>query len=298
MIKTDVVKKSDQPIRDDDTPSEVAEKVATNWWVEWLPRLGYINRGLVYAMVGLLSVGLVLGVGGETTDKQGAIALISSSGLGKALLVIVVVGLVGYSLWGFFRALVDPYQKGTSPKALAERAGFIVSGLSYGGLVFPTARLILGSGSQAEKAEIAADGNPEQLTTAWLLAQPLGYWLVIAAGVVAIIGGLGQMYQAYSAGFRKDFKREEMSEREMRWAVGFGRFGHAARGVVFILFGVFIVRAALLLNPKEVRGLDETLQVLRHQPYGPLLLGVVALGLISFGIYSALCARWIQIVKD
>jgi len=295
MLKTESVKKSDQPISEDDTPTEVAEKVATNKWVEWLPRLGYVSRGLVYALVGMLSVGLVLGAGGETTDKQGAIASISSYGLGKVLLAIVVVGLVGYSLWGFFRALVDPYQKGTGPKALAERAGYVVSGFSYGALVFPTMRLILDTGS---KAEIAAGGDAESWTTAWLLSQPLGYWLVIAAGVVAIVGGLGQMYQAFSAGFRKDFKREEMNAREMKWAVRFGRFGHAARGVVFILFGVFIVRAALLLNPQEVRGLDETLQVLRQQSYGPVILGLVALGLISFGIYSVLCARWIEIVKE
>ena len=298
MVKTDIVKKSDQPIQDDDTPTEVAEKVATNKWVEWLPRLGYVSRGVVYIMVGVLSVGLVLGAGGATEDKQGAIASISSYGLGKALLVVILVGLVGYSLWGFFRALVDPYQKGTGPKALAERAGYIVSGLTYAGLVFPTVRLIFGSGSQAEKEEISDDGDTERWTTAWLLDQPLGYWLVIAAGLIAIIGGLGQMYQAFSASFRKDFKAEEMNQREMRWAVRFGRFGHAARGVVFILFGVFIVRAALLMNPNEVRGLDGALQAVVQQPYGPVLLGLVALGLISFGIFSVLCARWIQIVKD
>jgi len=297
-MKTDVVKKTDEPIQDDDKPSEVAEKVATNKWVEWLPRLGYVSRGLVYTMVGLLSVGLVLGTGGETEGKQGAIASISNYGLGKVILMAVVVGLVGYSLWGFFRALVDPYQKGTGPKALAERAGYIVSGLVYGGLVFPTLRLIFGSNSEEEIEEISEEGDTERGTTAWLLDQPLGYWLVIAAGVVAIIGGLGQMYQAYSAGFRKDFKQEEMSEREMKWAVGFGRFGHAARGVVFILFGVFIVRAALLMNANEVKGLEETLDTLRLQPYGPVLLGIVALGLISFGIFSVLCARWIQIVKE
>src|SRR5687768_15479940 len=169
MLKTESVKKSDQPISEDDTPTEVAEKVATNKWVEWLPRLGYVSRGLVYALVGMLSVGLVLGAGGETTDKQGAIASISSYGLGKVLLAIVVVGLVGYSLWGFFRALVDPYQKGTGPKALAERAGYVVSGFSYGALVFPTMRLILDTGS---KAEIAAGGDAESWTTAWLLSQP------------------------------------------------------------------------------------------------------------------------------
>ncbi|MEO6458109.1 MAG: DUF1206 domain-containing protein [Chloroflexia bacterium] len=298
MMKTDVVKKTDEPIRDGDTLSEVAEKVVTNKWIEWLPRLGYISRWLVYMMVGFLSIGLVLGAGGAAEDKQGAIASISSYGLGKALLAIVVVGLVGYSLWGFFRALVDPYQKGTGPKALAERAGYIVSGLTYGGLIFPTLRLIFGSNSPQEIEEISEDGDTERWTTAWLLAQPLGHWLVIAAGVIAIIGGLGQMYQAYSANFRKDFKQEEMNKREMKWAVRFGRFGHAARGVVFILFGVFIVRAALLMNPNEVKGLDGALLAVVQQPYGPLLLGIVALGLISFGIFSVLCARWIQIVKD
>ena len=295
VIKTNAAKKSDQPIRDGDTPTEVAEKVVTHKWVEWLPRLGYVSRGLVYILVGMLSVGLVIGAGGDTTDKQGAIASISHYAPGKALLGVVLVGLVGYSLWGFFRALVDPYQKGTSPKALAERAGFVVSGLSYGGLVYPTLMLVLGARSPQEGGQ---DGDAQRDTTAWLLSQPLGYWLVIVAGVVVIVGGFGQLYQAYSAGFRKDFKREEMNGREMKWAVRFGRFGHAARGVVFLLFGIFIMRASLLMNPNEVKGLDETLDTLRHQPYGPLLLGVVALGLISFGIYSVLCARWIEIVKE
>jgi hypothetical protein len=272
-----------------DGANETAEKVKNNSWVERFARFGYLVRGVLYAVVGLLSVSLALGLGGGTTDKQGAIAAIGHQPFGKALLVVTAVGLAGYSLWGFIRAFLDPLGRGTDPKGLAERAGYVVSGLVYGSLIFPTVRLIVGAGAGDE------NGSAEKYTSAWLLAQPYGQWLLGIAGVIGMVGGLGQLYQAYSAGFKDDFKRGEMSADEMRSAERVGRVGHAARGVVFTLIGFFIVRAAWTANPNEVRGLDGTLQVLLAQPYGPWLLGIVALGLVAFGIYSIFCAKWMQV---
>ena len=114
-------------------------------------------------------------------------------------------------------------------------------------------------------------------------------------GVIGMIGGLGQLYLAFSADFKKDLKTDEMSSTEVDIATKVGRFGSAARGVIFVLLGFFMVQAALQYDPQEAQGLDGALQTLAHQPYGPFLLGVVALGLVSFGIYSILCAWWIKI---
>ncbi|MBF6613290.1 MAG: DUF1206 domain-containing protein [Chloroflexi bacterium] len=269
-----------------------AQGAADNPWVERLARFGYLVRGLLYALVGLLAVQVAAGVGGQTTDKNGAIAAIAAQPYGKFLLVLVVIGLIGYSLWGFVRAILDPLKRGTDPKGLAVRGGYIVSGLSYGALVIPAMSFILGNGGGGNGS------NGSQDITARLLTAPFGVWLVGLVGVVGMIGGLGQMYQAYSADFKKDFKSAEMSADEMKWATRIGRFGLAARGVVFVMLGFFVLQAALQVDPKAAKGLDGALQTLARQPQGPWLLGIVALGLISFGVYSILCARWIRVKKS
>jgi hypothetical protein len=118
--------------------------------------------------------------------------------------------------------------------------------------------------------------------------------MVGAIGIATIVGGLGQAHLGVTARFMRDFRFFAMSTEEIRWAKGIGRLGHAARAVVFTLFGIFLIRAALLADAEQVRGLDGTLQALLQQRYGPWLLGVVALGLTSFGVFSVLCVRWIR----
>jgi hypothetical protein len=270
--------------------ADTAEKVVKNTWVEPLARVGYLARGVVYILVGLLALMVALGLRGATEGKTGALATIAGSEAGRYLLVALALGLAGYSLWGFVRAIFDPMRKGKSPKGLAERAGFIVSAVSYGALILPAMRLAMGDGTGASDNQSAEQG------TAWLLAQPLGEWLVIVAGVIGMIGGAGQLWAGVTARFAKDF-RPGMDKHEHDWAVRFGRFGYIARGVVFAMAGFFLVRAALTFNPTEAQGLDENLATLARQPYGTVLLGLVALGLVSFGIYSILCMRWIEVIK-
>jgi hypothetical protein len=71
-----------------------------------------------------------------------------------------------------------------------------------------------------------------------------------------------------------------------------GVFGHLARAVVFVLIGYFLVWAAIDYNPDEAIGLDGALAKLGDSSYGPVLLGVVAFGLLGFALYSVLDARY------
>lgn len=266
-----------------------AQQAAANPWVDRLARFGYVVRGVLYIVVGLLAVQVALGRGGQTTDKGGAIETIGSQPFGKLLLILIAVGLVGYSLWGFIRAFLDPLGRGTDPKGLAQRAGYVVSGLSYGALIFPTVQFILGAGGGGGGQSGAA-----QTMSARLLAQPFGPWLVGLFGLIGMVGGFGQIWQGVTAGFKKDFKLGEMSHDEETRAIWAGRIGMIARGIIFVLTGFFILQAALHVDPKQAKGLDGALQTLVQQPYGPWLLGAVALGLVAFGIFSIMAARWIK----
>src|SRR5438270_8497729 len=93
--------------------TQAANRAVRNPWVERMARLGYAVRGVLYAIIGLLALAVAAGAGGTTTDKVGAIATIGSRPFGKVMLVLIAAGLVGYSLWGFIRALFDPLNRGT-----------------------------------------------------------------------------------------------------------------------------------------------------------------------------------------
>jgi len=104
-----------------------------------------------------------------------------------------------------------------------------------------------------------------------------------------------QLYSAYTGKFAKDFKKSEMNAAEEKWTLLAGRIGIGARGVVFALIGFFLIQAALHVDPKQAVGLDGALWKLTQQPEGPILLGLVSLGLIVFGVYSMLAARWLSV---
>ena len=120
----------------------------------------------------------------------------------------------------------------------------------------------MGSGQQS-----AGGGAPQNLS-ATLLAQPLGQWLLGLIGVIALGGGLGQIFLAVSGGFQKDFKAWEMSADEMRWASWVARFGLVARGIIFGLGGLFLIQAARTATPSRPRGSTARCKRWRISPLG------------------------------
>lgn len=259
-------------------------------WVERLARLGYTAKGIVYAIIGVLAVQAALGTGGKTTDQKGALGEIATQPFGKFLLALMALGLIGYVIWRFVEAVQDPEHKGNDAKGLATRLGAAMSGIIYASLAFSAIRLAMGSGASS------SNSNSTQDWTARLMSQPFGQWLVGLGGALIIGLGFYQFYKAYKAKFRKHLKLQEMSPTEETWATRLGRFGEGARGVVFVITGFFLLEAARQSDPNQARGLDGALQSLAQQPYGPWLLGIVALGLVAYGIHMGVQARYRRII--
>jgi hypothetical protein len=253
-------------------------------WVERLARFGYMTKGLVYAIIGILAAQAAFGAGGQTTGSSGVLTEIVSQPFGQILLGIVAVGLVGYALWRLLEAIIDPDHQGTDAKGIGKRIGYALSGIIYGGLAWTAIQILMGSGG--------GGGNSTQHWTARLMAQPFGRWLVALVGIGIIAFGLYQIYKGVSAKFRKKLSLHEMSDSEQSAAVAAGRFGLSARGVVVGLIGVFLVQAAWQAQPSEAQGLGSTLQEIVQQPAGPWLLAIVAIGLIAYGIFMAFMGRY------
>lgn len=266
----------------------MARQAAAHPWVERLARFGFVAKGVVYAVVGLLAAQAAFGTGGKKTDTQGALQTIVTQPFGKFLLGLVAVGLLGYALWRLVEAAMDPENKGSDAKGIIQRLSYAGNGLIYAGLALTAVQILMGTGG-------GGSSNAQRDWTARLLAQPFGQWLVGTIGAIVIGIGFYQLYEAYSAKFRQKFKLHEMSETERTWAIRSGRFGYAARGVVFSIIGFFLIQAARQANPNQTKGLGGALEALAQQPYGPWLLGLVATGLIAYGLYYIAQARYRQI---
>lgn len=255
-------------------------------WFEKLSRFGYAAKGLVYFVIGLLALQAAISSGGQTTDQSGALEAIVVQPFGKFLLSLVAIGLIGYALWRIVQAVLDPEHSGqsTDTKQVVQRLGYAFSATAYAGLAATAIKLVLGSGG--------SNGNATQDWTARFLSQPFGQWLVGIAGLITIAVGIAYLYEAYKGKFRRHFNFSGVNPQAQTWAVRLGRFGIAARGIVFAIIGIFLVQAAIRSNPDKAKGLGDALAALAQQPFGPWLLGLVALGLIAYSIYSLVEARY------
>lgn len=266
-----------------------SKRAASNPTVELLERAGYVVRGVIYAIMGGLALGLALGRGGAATDPSGTVTILTSIPAGRLWLGIVVVGLAAYSLWGFVRAVFDPLHRGHDPSGIAQRLGFVSSGIAYSSIALFALRLLIGKVTSKTQDSL-------QLTVAKILSYPFGEFVTMVVGVIAIGVGLGQLVEAYRAIFKRDLKRTTMSAAERKIVDTLGRVGMVSRGVTFTLVGWFVFQGGLHRDPVEVRGYGGAFLFLLAEPFGRVLAGAVALGFIALGLHSFACARWVRLL--
>ncbi len=256
--------------------------------MERLGRAGLVAQGVLYGVVGILAIKVALGGRGESPDKGGALQTIAEQPLGRGLLVVLALGLAGYAVWRLAQGILDRDSEGEGLKGLAKRAGAIARGAWYGALAaFTVGRIVSGRSG--------GGGSSEQKTTAGVFDLPLGRYLVYAAGLAFFAAAAFNGYRAVTCKFNKKLKTHEMNDVEEAAATGVGIVGHLARLVVWGLIGLFLFRAAWQFDSKEARGLDGALLELSQQPYGPVLLGAVAVGLIAYSLYCFVQARYRKI---
>jgi hypothetical protein len=248
-------------------------------WVEKLARLGYAAKGAVYILVGGMALAAVLGVGGQTTGSSGAMATIADSTVGRIVLGLIALGLAGYVIWSFVRAIRDPEGEGTG-----HRVFFAITGTIYGFLAVEAARLAMsgpagGSGS----------GSGASHWSGQLMQQPFGQLLVGIAGLAIGIYGIQQLINAWRVDLDDQLALNRLSRTGRTWVYRAGRLGLASRGAVFVIIAYYFVQAALNASPSQARGLGGVLSSLRDTPW---LLGLVALGLLAYGVYNLVRAKF------
>jgi len=265
-----------------------AQDAASSPLMEALTRIGFAARGLIYLTMGFLAVQFALGRGGTLATPQGAIAAIGKWPGGAFLLWGVLVGILSYALWGVVRAIMDPFDKGSGAKGLVARFGYLASAFGYVILALPTYNYIIGAAQ-------SGSSTPNFMGT--LMAMPWGRVVVGLIGLCIIASGLYQVYLGLSASFDRQFHTYALNPKEVKVITDIGRFGTAARGVVFAIVGGLLVLAAYQANPTQAIGMDTAMATIMHQPYGVWVLAIIAAGLVAFGFYSLLSAVWFRLKR-
>ena len=201
---------------------------------------------------------------------------------GVMLIWLAGAGLMAFAGWRVLQAVFDADAHGVSPRAWAVRGGQAISGVAHGALAFSAFQLL------DELGDLNEEGEAREAAAA-LLEFPGGDWALIAAGFFILGVGVGNVLQ----GLFYDFSRRlGCSPQTCRWAVPLGRIGYLGRGVAFAPLGFFIAKAGFEARSRQVHSLGGALQSLERQPLGSWVLTLTALGLIAFGLFALVEARY------
>lgn len=257
--------------------------------IEAACRLGYAARGAVYLSMGVLALLAALDRLPRASGAGEAIEAWARWPIGLALIAAVGLGLVFFAVWRGLQSVCDADGHGTTPKAWAVRAGQLLSGLVYGALALSAFELLDG----LEDVREADETGEMRAAAARVLALPGGDRLLLAAGLVVLAFGIGNLIQ----GALQDFgKRLRCAPAVCARVVPLARLGYAARGLAVLPLGYFLCQAGLAARASPARSWADALQALEAQPFGSTLLVAIALGLTAFGLFG-LVEAWLRVIK-
>lgn len=264
-----------------------AKNSDTEDWVEKLARFGFIAKGTIYCLIGVFATMAAFGIsGGENTGRTEIFKIIYEQPFGRILLAVLALGMFSYMFWRLVEAIKNPDRIEDDVKGKIKRVGFALGGLLYGGAAVYAMKMVI------DGASSSGGGNGRELLISKALSLPMGQWIV---GLVAlgIIGkGLFQLYTGFTAKYMKDIESVNLKKNERKAYKRAGRLGYVSRGVVFVIIGYFMGRAAMEFSADQAKGTEEALSFLQSGSYGPYVLGAVAIGLISYGVFMFVKARY------
>ncbi|MER5432551.1 DUF1206 domain-containing protein [Streptomyces sp. NPDC002588] len=262
-----------------------ARRAARGSVVKGAARAGFVARGVIYLLVGVLALQIAFGERGREADRRGALGEIAEKPFGALLLWVLGAALAGMALWRLSEAAFGA--AGPDGRGARKRLLSLARCVFYSFVAYSVLALAAGSGDGGGSSD-----KQSKDVTARLLDVTGGQWIVGAAGAGIVVVGVWIGGRAVTRAYHEKLRLGEMSPRTRRLVDITGVGGGAARGLVFAAAGGFAVRAAVDYRPDRAKGLDDTLRSFAHTPAGPGLLACVAAGLVLFGLFSFAMARW------
>ncbi|RYZ75167.1 MAG: DUF1206 domain-containing protein [Proteobacteria bacterium] len=250
--------------------------------VDRFAKVGYAARAVVYGLIGIFAAMIALGKDGALTDNRGALRELMAQPFGTTLLIIVAIGLLGYAVWRVLQAIRDYDHRGNDAKGLAVRAGYFFGGIAHAFLAYSAINLIFRLSRESKQSQDSA-------VATWLLDKPFGQILV---GIVALsisAFGIGQIYIALKEKFTRGL---DIPADKQQWLYAVCKFGLISRGIMFGIVGWLFMRAALTANASQAQGVRGAWRFLAGQPFGNMLVAIIAFGFMAFAVYGFTESRY------
>ena len=250
-----------------------------------LGRIGMVCYGAVHVIVAVLALRIATVGSAQRADQSGALQEIASTSFGGVLLWVLAIGLLAFAGWQLLLAAAGYTWRAKQRTRAFKRLGAVVRAVVSISIGVLAIKLATGSGN-------SGDSNQKQKTfTARLLELPAGRFLVGLAALIVIAFGVAAIVSGVRRSFMKDLNTSELPAGSQQWVRRLGMIGYLAKGVAIGIVGLLLGIAAVRSNPGQAGGLDAALRTLAGQPFGPILLIAVAVGLAAFGVYSFAAAR-------
>ncbi len=248
-----------------------AQEVRHSKWYGNAVTVGLIAYGVVYLLIAWIALQLAWGQSSQEASQQGALQELASKPLGGVLLWIVAIGLFALVGWRVLDLMYGDLDTEKRLSSVGRALVYLVLGIS-------AVRVAIGARSSSS--------SQEQTLTARLMENGAGRVLVAVIGLVIIAIGARQLYKAYTRKFTEDLVGGVSHK-----TILLGRIGYAAKGVAFTVVGVLFGWAAISYDPEKAGGLDAALNTVKEQPFGSVLLTILALGIAAFGVYCFVWSR-------
>lgn len=248
--------------------------------------VGMVAYGVVHLLIGWLAAQVALGgeQSGQRADQRGAVETIAAQPLGTVLLILLIAGLVAFGVWQLFVAAQGYRWVGDEGKRTRKRVGAAARGVFSILVAGYSVQLLVGAGSES------SDQQQRELT-AQLLSSTFGRILLglVALGLIAV--GVSRIRKGVTKKFLENLDMSRLPDAARKVTTRLGQVGYPAKGTAIGLVGILLGLAVLRRDPNEAGGLDKALRTLAGQPWGPIVLLVIGLGLVAYGVYCFAAAR-------
>ena len=263
-------------------PETMGREAEQSDWLDHAVSIGLVAYGVVHLLIGFLAVRLALGDHSEQASASGALQKLAQQPFGLILVWAVAVGMLLLVVWRLLEAAFGHRDEDDDSTKWRKRVFSVLRAGIYGALGVTALKVATGSGSS---------GGGSKGLTARLMDLPAGQWIVVAVGL-GIIGYAGALaWRGWTEKFAEHLKTEgKMGYRGAGYLL-LGKVGYIAKGVSLAVVGVLFGYAGVTHRSGKSGGLDQALQKVLQQPFGPYLLIAIGLGIAAYGLFCFARAR-------
>lgn len=262
--------------------SRAANKAGDSKALNILARVGFAASGLVHLLLGYLAIRVAFDKQGES-DQSGALAEVAKLPGGTIVLWVVVIGLFALGLWLVIQAVLGI---GSASKKRWVRS-LVAVGKAAAYIALGVTALAFAMGQSSSSSDST------QQASATILSLPGGQILLVVVGLVAAGVGGYFIFKGVTRKFEEDLSIPSGTPGKVARIMGV--VGYVAKGIAVVVVGILFIVAAVTVDPEKSTGLDGALKSLAELPFGVVILVAVGLGLIAYGLYTFVRARYARL---